>query len=81
MTFSIKAKVNSDSNEPWLFERKFETKEEFETVANYCSSRKRTGFLESSIITVRTDNFTDFCKDFFLPTFINRAKMVYQTRL
>jgi len=77
--FSIKVKVNSDYNESWLFERKFNTKEEFETVANYCSSRKRTGFLESSIITVRTDNSTDFCKDFFLPTFVNRAKMVTDT--
>ena len=61
-----------------LFERKIYTEKEFKAVLTYCVSERRIGFFESTLITVRTDTFPNFCKDFFFPTLINHALKAHE---
>jgi hypothetical protein len=46
--------------------------EELQNVGKLCQSRWVIHILPAALITVRSDNCTNFCKDFFLPTFVNQ---------
>lgn len=72
MDFSIKIKAKPD-DQHCIFSKSFNTSEEFKAVTLHCINRRRIGFFESTLITVRTNNLGHFCKDFFLPTLINQA--------
>ena len=69
---NIKVKTTLDNTE-YLFQRSFNSAVEDQVFMDRCVNKRRIGLFESLVITVRTDNFNNFCKDFFLPGLINHA--------
>ena len=57
-------------NEPILCQN-FRSIEDFTNISGI--SQKNRSVFESLMVPVRTNNFRNFCEDFFLPTFINQA--------
>lgn len=70
MSYTIRIKANPEDQQ-CLFSKSFNSREDFQAVLNHCKNRKTIGFFEASVITVRTNNLNNFCKDFFLPSFFN----------
>lgn len=77
MNFNYTMRVNKSpeslQEETNLFTVNFNSFGEFEPVYNLLNNKRRISWLESLIIPVRTDNFSNFCKDFFLPGLFNNA--------
>lgn len=76
MTFTIRVQKSPEYlqvGNPDLLVKNFNNVEEFQAVTNLCNNKRRISWLESLIIPVRTDNLSNFCKDFFLPGFFNVA--------
>lgn len=76
MSYSIKVSANAEFQQvepPPFFVRNFDSAEEFQRATNLCDNKRRIGWLESLVIPVRTDNLSNFCKDFFLPGLFNQA--------
>lgn len=72
MPFHIKVS-NSENRTSW---EKPLTPEEYKTVKTYISSSKTVSILPATLKPVRTNNFKNFSKDFFLPTLVNHALKV-----
>jgi hypothetical protein len=69
--YAIKVQNQSDHDkniDSTLFFKKFETNEEFRDVWQLCENRRRMNVLEALITPIRTDRFSNLCKDFFLPS-------------
>jgi len=76
MSYTIRVRKSPEylqMGNPDLLVKNFNTEEEFQAVTKLCDNKRRISWLESLIIPVRTDNFSNFCKDFFLPGFFNEA--------
>lgn len=75
MPYNIKIS-NLDNNTLW---EKQLTAEEFPKVKSHIRGLKAVSILPASLMPVRTNNFHNFSKDFFLPTFVNHAIKVQHT--
>jgi hypothetical protein len=72
MTNYIKVS-NLDNKTYWQKEL---TNEEFQTVKTYVEGKNTVNLIRAAVIPVRTNNFKNFSKDFFLPTVVNHALKV-----
>lgn len=61
---------NAENNTTW--EKQLEHKE-CQQVDDYLNGKRAVSIIPATFIPVRTNNFENFSKDFFLPTFINHA--------
>lgn len=76
MSFSIKARLGLDENSPWIFEKNFDTFEEFHEVDLLCKGsnlKERANFIEQMFTPTRTDTLSNACKDLFFPMLFNTA--------
>lgn len=58
---------------PDLLVKHFNSQQELQAVIGLADNKRRVEWIESLVIPVRTNTFGNFCKDFFLPGFINVA--------
>src|SRR5277367_3762980 len=67
MGYSIRvaAQVPRERASEFFLEKNFDSLEAFDEAKKLCDNKKRIGFFESLVIPVRTDNLTNFSKDFF----------------
>jgi hypothetical protein len=72
MTLTIRVRESEKS--PILFEKSFDKIDEFQKVLDL-SNKHASGIDidEAMLFPVRTNNFHNFCKDFFLPNVVNCA--------
>jgi hypothetical protein len=68
MSCSIAIKVNP-SVQNYLYEQKLDAHQ----ATKLLQSEARYDLFKATLITVRTNSVQNFCKDFFLPTFINQT--------
>ena len=72
-TIRVQSSASLEAANRNLLVKDFNSKEEFQAVANLCENKRRISWPESLIIPVRTDNLDNFCKDFFLPGLFSEA--------
>ncbi len=73
-TYDLEVKTASGKQ---VFQKRFQTKNEAKTFwKNNTKSVSGWGYLFMALTPLRTDNVKDFCKDFFLPGFVNLAHLV-----
>jgi len=71
---SISVVIENESNKERLLVKKFSSVEEYYSfIDKYGKSVSSYSLLKSTLIPLRTDNWKDFAKDIFLPTFVNHA--------
>ncbi len=80
MAYTIRVKTHP-SDQQYLFDKTFNSQEEFQTVKKLCISRREIGFFESMLITARTNTLENCATDFFFPTLINHALKTHDLAL
>jgi hypothetical protein len=76
MSYGIRVQKSPAFSEklgPDLFVQRFNSREEYQSVFKLCDNKRRISWLESMLIPVRTDTFSNFCKDLSLPHFFDEA--------
>jgi hypothetical protein len=73
MPFYIKVS-NLDNNAVWETQL---TSKEYERVKDYIKGKSTVAIFPATLKPIRTNNLTNFTKDFFLPTTLNHATKVH----